>query len=188
MTEAEKKAVYDKGYAHWLEHYKNEFEDYCSYSRLPVEAKLKVIGHIKAIFGIMKECGVCMYPEKVKEPMEDVASVMLKFGTPGDPESVDDFMISSRTSCWRTVMFEKTPEEVEAAARRAARHDVEHAEWKEKQEAEEVERMRREDEARKAWQKMTGRGPEAERRRSLAIFIRLTANCFNAPDVSTTAS
>ena len=163
MTEAEKKAVYDKGYAHWLEHYKNEFEDYCSYSRLPVEAKLKVIGHIKAIFGIMKECGVCMYPEKVKEPMEDVASVMLKFGTPGDPESVDDFMISSRTSCWRTVMFEKTPEEVEAAARRAARHDVEHAEWKEKQEAEEVERMRREDEARKAWQKMTGRGPEAER-------------------------
>lgn len=112
MTEAEKKAIYDKGYAHWLKYYKNEFKEYCSCSKLPVAAKQKVIEHIKAIFGVMKECGVCMYPENVKEPMDDVASIMLQFGTPGDPESIYDFMISTKTSCWRTVMFEKTPEEI----------------------------------------------------------------------------
>ena len=32
------------------------------------------------------------------------------------------------------------------------------------------------------------RGPEANRRMSLAILYRLTANCFNAPCVSTIAS
>lgn len=133
MTEAEKKAVYDKGYARWLKYYKDEFKEYCGCSKLPAGAKLKVIEHIKAIFGVMKECGVCMYPEIVKEPMEDVASVILQFRTPGDPESIYDFMISSETSCWRTVMFEKTPEEIEAAARRGAQDDVEHAEWKKRE-------------------------------------------------------
>jgi len=163
MTETEKKELYDKGYAHWLKYYKNEFEEYCSCSKLPVAAKRKVVKHIKAIFGVMKECGVCMYPENVKEPMEDVASVMLHFGTPGDPESIDDFMISTKTSCWRTVMFEKTPEEIEAAARKSAQHDVEHAEWKEKQEAEEAEKKRREEEGRKARRKTIERDVEAER-------------------------
>ena len=163
MTEAEKKAIYDKGYAHWLKYYKNEFKDYCECSKLPVSAKQKVIEHIKAIFGIMKDCGVCMYPENVKEPMDDVASIMLKFGVDGDPESIDDFMISSRTSCWRTVMFEKTPEEIEAAARRGAQQDVEHAEWKEKQEAEEAEKKRKEKEEWKARQKTIEHDLEAKR-------------------------
>ena len=163
MTEAEKKALYDKGYAHWLKYYKNEFKDYCECSKLPVAAKQKVIEHIKAIFGIMKECGVCMYPENVKEPMEDVASVMLQFGTPGDPESIYDFTISTKTSCWRTVMFEKTPEEIEAAARKGAQYDVEHAEWKEKLEAEETEKKRKDEEAWKAWQKTIKHDIEAER-------------------------
>ena len=163
MTEAEKKALYDTGYAHWLKYYKNEFKDYCECSKLPVEAKQKVIAHIKAIFGIMKDCGVCMYPENVKEPMDDVASIMLKFGTPGSPESIYDFMISSKTSCWRTVMFEKTPEEIEAAARRGAQDDVEQAEWKEKQEAEEAEKKRKEEEEWKARQKTIKHDVEAER-------------------------
>lgn len=163
MTEAEKKAVYGKGYAHWLKYYKNEFKDYCECSKLPIEAKQKVVGHIKAIFGVMKECGVCMYPENVKEPMEDVASVMLQFGTPGDPESIYDFMISTKTSCWRTVMFEKTPEEIEAAARSGAETEVERAEWKEKQEAEEAEKKRKEEEERKARRKAAEHDVEAER-------------------------
>lgn len=163
MTKAEKKAVYDKSYAHWLEYYKNEFKDYCECSKLPVEAKRKVIEHIKAIFGVMKECGVCMYPENVKEPMEDVASVMLQFGTSGDPESIYDFMISTKTSCWRTVMFEKTPEEIEAAARSGAEMEVERAEWKEKQEAEEAEKKRKEEEAWKARQKTIEHDLEAKR-------------------------
>lgn len=163
MTETEKKAIYDKGYAKWLNYYKNEFKDYCSCSKLPIEAKQKVVEHIKAIFGVMKEYGVCMYPEKVKEPMEDVASIMLQFGTSGDPESIDDFMISTKTSCWRTVMFEKTPEEIEATARKSAQQDVEHAEWKEKQEAEEAEKKRREEEEWKARQKITEHDLEAKR-------------------------
>lgn len=163
MTKAEKKAIYDKGYAHWLKYYKNEFKDYCECSKLPVAAKQKVIEHIKAIFGVMKECGVCMYPENVKEPMDDVASIMLKFGVDGDPESIDDFMISSKTSCWRTVMFEKTPEEIKAAARRSAQHDVEHAEWKEKQEAEDAEKKRRDEEEWKARQKTVKHNLEVKR-------------------------
>ena len=145
MTEAEKKAIYDKGYIHWLKFYKNEFKDYCSESKIPVEAKQTIIKHIKAIFEVMKDCGVCMYPEKVKEPMDDIASIMLKFGVEGDPESIDDFMISTKTSCWRTVMFEKTPEEIEAAARKNAQHDVEYAEWKEKQETKEADKKRKEE-------------------------------------------
>jgi hypothetical protein len=145
MTETEKKAIYDKRYVHWLKFYKNEFKNYCNESKIPVEAKLKVIEHIKAIFDVMKKCGVCMYPEKVKEPMDDVASIMLKFGVEGDPESVDDFMICTRTSCWRTVMFEKTPEEIESAARKNAQHDVEFAEWKEKQKIEETEKKCKEE-------------------------------------------
>ena len=153
MTEIEKKAIYDKRYAHWLKFYKNEFKDYCNESKIPVEAKRTIIEHIKAIFGVMKDCGVCMYPEKVKEPMDDVASIMLKFGVEGDPESVDDFMICTRTSCWRTVMFEKTPEEIEAAAKKSAQHDVDFAEWKEKQEVEEAEKKRKEEEEWKAKQK-----------------------------------
>ena len=163
MTEVEKKAIYDKGYAHWLKYYKNEFKDYCECSKLHVEAKRKVIEHIKAIFSIMKDCGICMYPENVKEPMDDVASIMLKFGVEGDPESVYDFMISSKTSCWRTVMFEKTPEEIEAAAKRSAQHDVEHAEWKEKQEIEDAEKKRKEEEEWKARQKTIKHDVEAER-------------------------
>ena len=163
MTEVEKKAIYDKGYAHWLKYYKNEFKDYCECSKLPIVAKQKVIEHIKAIFSVMKECGVCMYPENVKEPMDDVASIMLKFGTSGNPESIDDFMISTRTSCWRTVMFEKTPEEIEAAARRSAQQDVEQAEWKEKQEAEEAEKKHQEEEEWKARQKTIKHDVEAER-------------------------
>lgn len=163
MTESEKKAIYDKSYAHWLKYYKNEFKDYCECSKLPVAAKQKVIEHIKAIFGIMKECGVCMYPENVKEPMDDIASIMLKFRIDGDPESIDDFMISSRTSCWRTVMFEKTPEEIEAAARRGAQDDVEQAEWKEKQEAEEAEKRCREEEEWKARRKTIEHDVEVER-------------------------
>ena len=163
MTKAERKAIYDKGYAHWLKYYKNEFKDYCECSKLSIKAKRKVIEHIKAIFDVMRECGVCMYPENVKEPMEDVASVMLQFGTPGDPESIYDFMISSKTSCWRTVMFEKTPEEIEAAARRGAQDDVEQAEWKEKQEAEEAEKRCREEEEWKARRKTIEHDVEVER-------------------------
>lgn len=159
MTETEKKAIYDKSYAHWLKYYENEFKDYCDCSKLPVEAKLTVIEHIKAIFGVMKKCGVCMYPENVKEPMDDVASIMLKFGVEGNPDSLFDFMISSKTSCWRTIMFEKTPEEIEAAARRGAQHDVEHAEWQ----AEEAEKRRREEEEWKAQQKTTEHDLEAKR-------------------------
>lgn len=52
-------------------------------------------------------------------------------------------------------MFEKTPEEIEAAARRGAQDDVEQAEWKEKQEAEEAEKKRKEEEEWKAKQKTT---------------------------------
>ena len=163
MTDAEKKTIYDKGYAHWLKYYKNEFKDYCECSKLHIEAKQKVIEHIKAIFNIMKDCGVCMYPENVKEPMDDVASIMLKFGVEGDPESIYDFMISTKTSCWRTVMFEKTPEEIEAAARKGAQHDVEHAVWKETQEIEEAEKKRREEEEWKVRQKTIKRDLEAER-------------------------
>ena len=163
MTKAEKKAIYDNGYARWLRYYKNEFKNYCECSRLPVAAKQKVVEHIKAIFGVMKECGVCMYPENVKEPMEDVASVILQFGTSGDPDSIDDFMISTKTSCWRTVMFEKTPEEIEAAAQKSAQWDVEQAEWKEKQEAEEAEKKRKDEEEWKARRKTIERDVEAER-------------------------
>lgn len=163
MTKAEKKAVYDKGYAKWLKYFKNEFENYCECSKLPLAARRQVVEHIKAIFGVMKECGVCMYPENVKEPMEDIASIMLKFGTPGDPESIDDFMVSTKTSCWRTVMFEKTPEEIEAAARSSAKMEVEMAEWKEKQEAEEAEKKRREEEEWKARQKTIKHDLEVER-------------------------
>lgn len=184
MTKAEKKAIYDKGYAHWLKYYKNEFKEYCSCSKLPVEAKRKVIEHIKAIFGVMKEYGVCMYPENVKEPMEDVASVMLQFGTSGDPDSIDDFMISTKTSCWRTVMFEKTPEEIEAAARKSAQHDVEHAEWKEKQDAEEAEKRRKEEEEWKARQKTTKHDLEAkaaeEKAREKAELKRKTMKAWHS--------
>ena len=163
MTEVEKKAIYDKGYIHWLKFYKNEFKDYCNESKIPVEAKQTIIEHIKAIFGVMKKCGVCMYPENVKEPMDDIASIMLKFGVEGDPESIDDFMISTKTSCWRTVMFEKTPEEIEAAARRNAQYDVEYAEWKEKQEVEEAEKKRKEEEEWKARQKTIEHNLEVKR-------------------------
>lgn len=153
MTEAKKKAIYDKSYADWLKYYKNEYKDYCDCSKLHVEAKQKVIEHIKAIFSIMKECGVCMYPENVKEPTEDIASIMLSFKTSGDPSSINDFLISTKTSCWRTVMLEKTPEEIEAEARSSAQMEVETAEWKEKQEAEEAEKRRKEEEEWKARQK-----------------------------------
>ena len=147
MTEAEKKAIYDREYARWLKFHKNEFKNYCECSKLPVKAKQKVIEHIKAIFSVMKECGVCMYPEKVKEPMEDVAEVALMFGTPGVPESIRDFMISTKTSCWRTVMFEKTPEEIEAAARSSAKMEVEMAEYREQKKKEEEEQRKRDEEA-----------------------------------------
>ena len=60
-------------------------------------------------------------------------------------------------------MFEKTPEEIEAAARRGAQDDVEQAEWKEKQEAEEAEKKRREEEEWKARQKTIEHDVEVER-------------------------
>ena len=63
-------------------------------------------------------------------------------------------------------MFEKTPEEIEVAARRGAQDDVEQAEWKEKQEAEEAEeaeKKRREEEEWKARQKTIEHDVEAER-------------------------
>ena len=45
-------------------------------------------------------------------------------------------------------MFEKTPEEIEAAARSSAQQDVEQAEWKEKQDTEEAEKKRKEEEVK----------------------------------------
>ena len=47
MTESEKKAIYDKGYAHWLKYYKNEFKEYCSCSKLPVQLSRKSLSTLR---------------------------------------------------------------------------------------------------------------------------------------------
>lgn len=144
MTEAEKKTLYDKSYKKWLKYCKNEFKYYCSDSKISLEAKQKFMEHLRGLFDVMKSCGVCMYSEK--GPMGDIAEIMLKFKEEGNPDSLRDLLISTKSSCWRSVIFEKTPEEIESEAKRMAQMDVEHAEWKEEEDRKEAEKRRKEQE------------------------------------------
>ena len=151
MTEAEKKAIYDKEYAKSLEWHKNKFSNYEHYIRIPLKERWEILEHFKCIFEIMKKCGVCRFDGE--EPMSNVTDFMLKLETKGDPSSLDDILISNHESCWTTVMFERTPEEIEAAARSSAQMEVDMAELQEKEEAENAEKRRKEEEEWKARQK-----------------------------------
>lgn len=151
MTEVEKKAIYDKEYSRWLEWHKTYFSRYESYLRIPLKERWEILEHFKCIFEIMKKCGVCRFDGE--EPMSNVTDFMLKMKTKGDPSSLDDILISNHDSCWTSVMFEQTPEEIEHAARHSAQMEVDMAEWKEKHDAEEAEKRRKEEEEWKARQK-----------------------------------
>ncbi len=151
MTEAEKKVVYDKEYAKSLEWHKNRFSNYEAWLKIPLKERWEILEHFKNIFNIMKKCGVCRF--NGEEPMSNVTDFMLKMKTKGDPSSVDEILISNKDSCWTDVIFEQTPEEIEAAARRSAQMEVDLAEWKEKKEAEDAEKRRKEEEEWKARQK-----------------------------------
>lgn len=151
MTEAEKKAVYDKEYAKSLEWHKSRFSDYESWLKIPLKERWEILEHFKSIFDIMKKCGVCRF--NGEEPMSNVSDFLVKFKKKGDPDSLDDLLISNHDSCWTSVMFEQTEEEIEAAARRSAEMEVEMAEWREKQDAEEAEKRRKEEDEWKARQK-----------------------------------
>lgn len=151
MTEEQKREIYDREYAKSLEWHKNHFSNYESYLKVPLKERLEILEHFKGIFNIMKKCGVCRF--NGEEPMSNVTDFMLKMKTKGDPSSLDDILISNHDSCWTTVMFEQTPEEIEAAARSSAQMEVDMAEWREKEAAEEAERIRKEQEEWKARQK-----------------------------------
>ena len=160
MTEEEKKDVYDKGYAHWLEFHKNEFSRYEHYLKIPLEQRWEIMFHVKAIWNIMASCGVHMYSETSK-PMSDVADMQLQFKTEGDPSTLKDLLISSHDSCWSTVVFEQTPEEIERAARSSAKMEVEMAEYREQKKKEEEEQHKRDEEA---WAKHLANEKEAEKK------------------------
>lgn len=151
MTEAEKKEIYDKEYAKSLEWHKSRFNNYEHYLRIPLKERWEILEHFKSIFDIMKKCGVCRF--EGEEPMSNVSDFLVKFKKKGDPDSLDDLLISNHDSCWTSVMFEQTPEEIEAAARSSAQMEVDMAEWREKEAAEEAERIRKEQEEWKARQK-----------------------------------
>lgn len=151
MTEAEKKAIYNKEYAKSLEWHKNEFSNYEHYLKIPLKERWEILEHFKSIFAIMKKCGVCRFDGE--EPMSNVSDFLVKFKKKGDPDSLDDLLISNRDSCWTSVMFERTSEEIEHAARRSAQMEVDMAEWREKKAAEDAEKRRKEEEEWKAQQK-----------------------------------
>lgn len=142
MTEAEKKAVYDKAYAESLEWYKNEYKKYEDCLKVPLDKRWKLIEHIKAIWSLMAECGVCMY-EKTEKPMSDIGDIMLKFKDEGDPSSLREVLVSSHQSCWSVIKLEQTEEEIEAAARSSAKIEVEMAEHREQKKKEEEEERKR---------------------------------------------
>ena len=148
MTEEQKKEMYAKEYSRWLEWHKTHFSHYESHLRIPLKERWEILEHFKSIFEIMKKCGVCRF--EGEEPMSNVTDFLLKIKTKGDPNSLGDILISNHDSCWTDVIFEQTPEEIEAAARRNAQMEVETAEWKEKHDAEEAEKRRKEEEEWKA--------------------------------------
>ena len=150
MTEAKKKEMYAKEYSRWLEWHRTYFSRYESHLKIPLKERWEILEHFKCIFDIMKKCGVCRF--EGEEPMSNVTDFLLKIKTKGDPSSLDDILISNHDSCWTDVMFERTAEEIEAAARRNAQMEVETAEWKEKRDAEEAEKRRKEEEEWKARQ------------------------------------
>ena len=148
MTEEQKKEMYAKEYSRWLEWHKTYFSRYESYLRIPLKERWEILEHFKSIFEIMKKCGVCRF--EGEEPMSNVTDFLLKIKVKGDPNSLGDILISNRDSCWADVVFERTDEEIEAAARSSAQMEVETAEWKEKRDAEEAEKRRKEHEEWKA--------------------------------------
>lgn len=151
MTYLDKKRIFDKEYAKSLEWHKNEYSRYEQYLKIPLKERWEILEHFKGIFDIMKKCGVCRF--EGEEPMSNVSDFLVKFSKKGDPSSLDDLLISNHDSCWTSVMFERMPEEIEAAARRSAQMEVDMAEWREKRDAEEAEKRRKEEEEQKARQK-----------------------------------
>lgn len=144
MTEAEKKAIYDKEYSRWLEYHKTYFSRYESHLRIPLKERREILEHFKCIFDIMKKCGVCRF--EGEKPMSNVTDFLLKIKTKGDPNSLGDILISNHESCWTDVIFEQTAEEIEAAARGNAQLEVDLAEYREKKALEEAEEKRKEEE------------------------------------------
>ena len=151
MTYLDKKRIFDKEYAKSLEWYKNEYSRYEHYLKIPLKERWEILEHFKCIFAIMKKCGVCRF--EGEEPISNVSDFLVKFKKKGDSSSLDDLLISNHDSCWTSVMFEQTPEEIEAAARRNAQIEVDMAELREKRDAEEAEKRRKEEEEWKARQK-----------------------------------
>ena len=147
MTEAEKKALYDKAYAESLEWYKNEYKKYEDYLKIPLDKRWKLMEHIKAIWNLMAESGVHMYT-KTDKPMSDIGDIQLKFKTEGDPSSLREVLVASHQSCWSVIKFEQTAEEIEAAARSSAEMEVEMAEHREQKKREEEEERKRLEAAR----------------------------------------
>lgn len=141
MTEAEKKEIYDKEYAKSLEWHKSRFNNYEHYLRIPLKERWEILEHFKSIFDIMKKCGVCRF--EGEEPMSNVSDFLVKFKKKGDPDSLDDLLISNHDSCWTSVMFEQTEDEIENAARSSAQMEVDLAEYREKKRLEEEEERRR---------------------------------------------
>lgn len=148
MTKAEKKAVYDKAYTESLEWHKSEYKKYEDCLKIPLEKRWKLIEHVKAMWALLAECGVCMY-EKTEKPMADIGDIQLKFKTEGDPSSLHEVLVSSHQSCWSVIKLEQTEEEIEAAARSSAEMEVKLAECREQKKLEE-EKQRKKEEKRLA--------------------------------------
>ena len=71
MTEAEKKAVYDKEYAKSLEWHESRFSSYEAWLKIPLKERWEILEHFKSIFDIMKKCGVCRFSGE--EPMSQTS-------------------------------------------------------------------------------------------------------------------
>lgn len=145
MTEAEKKAIYDKAYVESLEWYKNEYKKYEDCLKIPLEKRWELIEHVKAVWALLASCGVHMYT-KTEKPMSDIGDIQLKFKTEGDPSLLHEVLVSSHRSCWSVLKFEQTEEEIEAAARHSAEMEVELAECREQKKKEEEEQRRKDEE------------------------------------------
>lgn len=91
--------------------------------KISLKERWEILEHFKCIFDIMKRCGVCRF--EGEEPMSNVSDFLVKFKKKGDPGSLDDLLISNHDSCWTSVMFEPTSEEIEAAAERKAKKEYE---------------------------------------------------------------
>ena len=131
MDDAKRDRVWNDEYETWLKHFKKEYAEYDHHLKLCYEDRLELQKHVDAIVSLLKARKIWLGNSTRSADFIDIRL------NEDDHTTLNEVVLSARSTCGHTLLLEKSPEEIEARAREMADFEVARLERIEREEEEE---------------------------------------------------